>query len=798
MRKFLLSSLIALAGAFAANAQTITVSGEITTNTTWTNDNIYLVDGFVYVEDGATLTIEPGTLIKGISGSKATIIVTMTGSINAAGTVCEPIVFTSDKDPGLRAAGDIGGIIVLGEATINNTDIDAVAPGNQAVIEGGVNTVENDAYFGGTNDADNSGTLQYIRIEFGGIAFLPGNEINGLTLGGVGSGTTIDHIQVSYGGDDAFEWFGGTVNAKYLVAHRTVDDDFDADNGYRGNVQFGIAVRDPNVADVSGSNGFETDNDATGTSNTPKTNAHFSNITIVGPKQTSTTSINGNYKRGVHARRNTELDIANSVIMGYPEAGYKIEGTLTSDNASLGLLVWKNSVLSGNTDDYLCTSCTSGFDIDAWAAGNDNTTYTDNTSVGLVDPFDLTDPDVRPTSLSPLNFLGTDFTGDYSDPYFTSTTYIGALSSSASSDWTNTWVEWDPQNTDYSTPGINNSPTVTGTVTNASCPNTGAIDITPAGGSGTYTYSWSHGPTTQDVSSLAPGSYTVTVTSGSCSVTQAFVVNDVVVAKPTGLNLTDLTACSAVLSWAPVAGAGSYEVRFRVTAGTWSSPVNVGSATSYTFTGLTASTGYEFQVRSKCTGSAEKSGWSKKTGSTVACGTPYGFTVTGITSSAATINWTDPCAVNNYTIQYRKSGTSGWITTTSATTSKSLTGLLANTTYEYRVRANCTGGPSSYSSILTFTTAPLRLANDVIVDANIINLFPNPAAEFVTLQVEAYTTVNIYVTNVMGQQVFVLQNLDVNGIEEFTINTKDFEAGMYMVSVEGDNVSVSKQLLIAH
>ncbi|MFN0276490.1 MAG: T9SS type A sorting domain-containing protein [Chitinophagales bacterium] len=794
MKKILLGSLLSLACITTAFSQTVPVSGEITTNTTWTNDNIYEVDGFVYVEDGATLTIEPGTLIKGVSGSKATIVVTMTGSINAAGTACEPIVFTSNKAAGLRAAGDIGGIIILGEATINNADIDAGAAGNQAVIEGGVNTVENDAYFGGTNDADNSGTLQYVRIEFPGIAFLPGNEINGLTLGGVGSGTTIDHIQISFSGDDGFEWFGGTVNAKYLVSHRSVDDDFDSDNGYRGNVQFGVVLRDPNVADVSGSNGFESDNDATGSSNTPKTNGHFSNITIVGPKFTSSTTINSNYKRGVHARRNTELDIANSLVMGYPEAGYKIESTTTSDNANTGLLNWENSVLSGNTDDYLCTSCTVGFDIDVWAAGNDNTSYTDNSSVSLVDPFDLTGPDFRPTALSPLNFLGTDFTGDFADAFFTSTTYVGAFSTS--SDWTATWCNWDPQNTDYTTPGINYNPTVSGVVTNSSCANTGAIDITPAGGTGSYTYSWSDGPTTQDRSGLAPGTYTVTVSSGACSVMQAFTVNDVVVSKPTGAATSGATSCSVVYSWTAAPGANSYEVRFKLTSASSYGPItNIGSVTSYTFTGLAASSSYDFQVRSKCT-SGEKSGWTKKTASTVACGTPYGNSVTGITSSSATINWIDPCSINNYTVQYRVSGAGGWITTTSTTTSKTLTGLAANTTYEYRLRTNCSGGSSTYSVIATFTTAPLRLQNDVVVDANILNMFPNPAVNTVSLQIEAADAVNIFITNMMGQEVYRNNSVNINGLNEVTIDVNRFESGMYIVTVEANNVFVTKQLAI--
>lgn len=616
-------------------------------------------------------------------------------------------------------------------------------------------------------------------------------------MGGVGSGTTIDHVQVSYSGDDGFEWFGGAVNAKNIISFRTLDDDFDTDNGYKGRVQFGIALRDPSSADVSGSNGFESDNDATGSTNTPQTNAHFSNMTLVGPKFTSATTINSNYKRGAHLRRNTSTDIANSIIMGYPEVGLLIDGALTSDNANSGALHFNNNVLSGMTDNYNCTACTVGFDVDVWAAGNDNTTYTDNTSVSLVDPFDLTGPDFRPTALSPVNFLGSDFTGDYADAFFTNTTYVGALGSSASADWTATWTNWDPQNTPYTTAGVNYNPTVGASVSNETCPSTGSIDITPAGGS-SYSYSWSNGATTQDVSGLAAGSYTVTVTSGACSVVGNYTVNNVVVAKPGAINVTELTRCSAKLNWGAVAGAASYEVRVAVHGGAFGPITNVGSATSYTFTGLAATTSYDFQVRSKCAGS-EKSAWGKKTASTVSCGTPVSFTETGITATSATLNWTNACggAGVTYQIKYRKVGTTTFSNTSSSTTSKTITGLLASTTYEYQVRTNCGGGSASpYSALKTFTTAPMRLAGDVIVDANIVSIFPNPASTDITLQIEAADEVNISITDMMGQEVYRAENFAVNGINNAIINVSMLQSGIYNVSIEANNIMVTKQFAV--
>src|SRR4028119_503940 len=217
MKKTVLTLLTAFMVSIAAQAQcpatanvisvgtgTPAKSGfDITTNTTWTNNNIYLLNGIVYVNSGVTLTIEPGTIIKGSFANQGALVIRQGGRINAAGTPTQPIVFTSEKPAGMRQPGDWGGLIICGNAPTNRT-------GNPT-IEGGTQ-----ATYGGTNPADNSGVLQYVRIEYPGIPFLPGNEINGLTLGGVGSGTTIDHIQVTASGDDSFEWFGGTVNAKYL------------------------------------------------------------------------------------------------------------------------------------------------------------------------------------------------------------------------------------------------------------------------------------------------------------------------------------------------------------------------------------------------------------------------------------------------------------------------------------------------------------------------------------------------------------------------------------------------------
>ncbi len=344
----------------------------------------YLLDGWVYVKDGATLTIEPGTVIRGSKANKGALIIEKGAKIMAEGTMDSPIVFTSNQDAGSRSYGDWGGVIVLGKATVNKVD---------PIIEGGPTST-----YGGTDDADNSGILKYVRIEFPGIAFQPDKEINGLTLGAVGNGTTIDNIQVSYCGDDSYEFFGGTVNAKHIIALRGWDDDFDTDYGYRGMVQYAVSLRDPAIADPgSGSNGFESDNDATGSTDAPLTNALFSNVSSFGPKATTETVINSNYKRAMHLRRNTSIQVYNTISAGWP-TGLFIDGTAAQANATNGDLKVMNVFLSGNN-----TAFAGGFDSTYFPdAALENQLLVSNDELQLTDPFNLDAPDFMPAEGSPV------------------------------------------------------------------------------------------------------------------------------------------------------------------------------------------------------------------------------------------------------------------------------------------------------------------------------------------------------------------------------------------------------------
>ncbi len=297
--------------------------------------------------NGATIKIEPGVTIKGSkSPNKGALIITRNGKIDAQGTAAAPIVFTSSQ--ATPNSGDWGGIILLGNAP-NNGAKDGIA-GLQA-IEGGVNeTATGYGLHGGTKADDNSGILKYVRVEYPGIAFAVNDEINGVTFGSVGSGTTIDYVQVSYSGDDSFEWFGGTVNCKHLIAYRGTDDDFDTDNGFSGKIQFGLVLRDAAIADFGpsgASNGFESDNDADGTTKTPQTAATFSNMTIVGPYANAAPAATAApYKRGAHIRRNSKISIFNSVFVGWP-VGLFVDGALTEANATSNALEYKNNTIAG-------------------------------------------------------------------------------------------------------------------------------------------------------------------------------------------------------------------------------------------------------------------------------------------------------------------------------------------------------------------------------------------------------------------------------------------------------------------
>jgi hypothetical protein len=304
------------------------------------SDTIYLLDGFVRFRQNSILNIEAGTIVKGLDGSipghePGTLVIERTATINAIGTPTNPIVFTSSKPVGGRAAGDWGGVVICGRAFAN---VKAGTGGSVSNYEGfieGVPSVLTPIRYGSLNSdptvnySDNSGVLQYARIEYAGNILSDGNETNGLTLCAVGAGTTIDHIQVSFGSDDGFEWFGGTVDQKYLISYRNLDDDFDTDQGFYGRTQFAFVLRDPAVSGTGsgGSRAFESNGDDDVCVNCVEevlADPAYSNLTVVGPMGSVAPSCNTNwspytnYNDGMVIRDDSQLDLANSVIAGFP------------------------------------------------------------------------------------------------------------------------------------------------------------------------------------------------------------------------------------------------------------------------------------------------------------------------------------------------------------------------------------------------------------------------------------------------------------------------------------------------
>ncbi|MBC7850747.1 MAG: hypothetical protein H7Y31_13485, partial [Chitinophagaceae bacterium] len=464
----------------------VALTGVLTTQTL-TAGQPYLIKGQTFIPSGVTLTIPAGTVIKGDKASKGVLIVQPGGKLIANGTAASPVVFTSAQSAGERDRGDWGGIVLLGDAWVNQAAIPAIEGITPTQTYGNITSPA-------TNEAQNAGTLTYVRIEYAGIELTPNNETNSLTMGGVGSGTTIDNVQVSFGGDDGFEWFGGSVNAKHLVSLSTWDDDFDTDFGWGGKVQFGLAVRNPFFADQSGSNSFECDNGP----NANDTNGGaagysrgvFSNITVLGPRETNARSISANYANAIHIRRRTAISIFNSFFSGF-RLGLRVDddatyanlvsgagklaynvlstpaaaGTGSSATASDGLFVTgiKFTAANDGTIDNALASGGNATPIANYWTANNNVSFNNVTATTV-----LGDAGVSPSlywagqnsgnypsnpnfglvaGVAGANNLNTG--ANFGDaklsgiPFFEVTTYKGAF---GTTDWTDGWTEFQPLN----------------------------------------------------------------------------------------------------------------------------------------------------------------------------------------------------------------------------------------------------------------------------------------------------------------------------------------------------------------
>jgi hypothetical protein len=435
------------------NAQSIT--GTVTLN----NSTVYIMKGFNYVRNGGNLVIPAGTLIKGDKATTGTLIIERGGKIHANGRAQQPIVFTSRFNAGQRNPGDWGGIVILGRSGINTS-----SGADSAQIEGF--PAGTAPWYGGQpviND-DSSGVFRYVRIEYSGVALTPGNEINGLTCGGVGSKTLIEYVQVSYNGDDSFEFFGGTLNAKYLISLGTVDDDFDMDNGHRGKIQFGLAVRDSSRSDVSASHFFEIDNNNNSPANfnSPRTRTFFSNMTCIGPKQTNSAVVNPNFQRGAHLRRNMLACLYNSILTGY-NVGIRFDGSGVYNSCTADSIQVRNTIFSGFSNRLADTAGSTSFSPSVWlqTALFSNRVLAQPTDVNLTSPYAFygasgSEPLAGVNWYVPAGGSAALTGADFTNPNlsgFTTTTYVGAFGSEGN--WTALWANFNPQQYNPQPIGIN-------------------------------------------------------------------------------------------------------------------------------------------------------------------------------------------------------------------------------------------------------------------------------------------------------------------------------------------------------
>jgi len=387
----------------------VVVTGNISSNTTWTSDNQYLLRGAVFVQAGATLTIQAGTTIFGEKSSLGTLVVARGGRIVAQGTQSSPIVMTSDRPAGSRARGDWGGLILNGAAPLN-------IPGGEKEGEGDTGA------FGGNNPDDDSGILRYVRVEFAGIEFSPDNELNGIAFQGVGAGTSCDHIQVHFNLDDAYEWFGGTAACKYMVASAAGDDSFDWTDGWQGRGQFWIAQQKGDDAD----NGFECDNLEGNVDVTPRSSPTIFNVTLIGDPGTA---YGTQSTRGQVLRRGTGAYLRNFIIMGFKRVGtfvdvasYGTDETWQSGELSLGNVIYYDN-LEG--------------DVDAPGGGwLFNTTHVDPQ---IAAPYALGAPNFMPAAGGPARNGSVTVEAPPDDGFFESADFIGGM---GATDWTSGWTNW--------------------------------------------------------------------------------------------------------------------------------------------------------------------------------------------------------------------------------------------------------------------------------------------------------------------------------------------------------------------
>ena len=383
------------------------------------------------VGPGATLTIEPGTVLL---GTDIATLIGRGGRIHAEGTALSPIIMTSDESVGSRRVQGWGGLVLAGNAPINGCE-----GGN---CEGDVEGVSN-AKYGGNDPADDSGVLKYVRVEFAGAEFSPENELNGIAFHGIGNQTEVDYVQVHYNKDDGIEMFGGTANIRHALLTGVADDSLDYPEGWVGKAQFICIQQDKSDAD----NGFEFDSNGEANDLLPRSNPTISNVTLVGGNPGAGSDAESDI--GMLVREGTAGQTYNSIVIGFGREAVVIDQAATTRQIDSGDLVIANNIFGPNRTresqrvQFAAGSDAGGYGVDAWIRGaSPMNRFADSASaVGLADPFNALSPDFRPLPNSmalDVNYVKT----LPEDGFFTPVTYAGCVG--PNDDWIHSWSTSEP------------------------------------------------------------------------------------------------------------------------------------------------------------------------------------------------------------------------------------------------------------------------------------------------------------------------------------------------------------------
>lgn len=401
------------------------VSGSITASTHWGADRTWILDGIVYVENKARLTIDAGTRVLGLPG--AALVITRGSTLDARGTAEKPVIFTSAQPEGARTRGDWGGLVLLGAAPVNRAN---------AQIEG---VPENDlrGQFGGADPSHNCGVITHTRIEFAGYEVYKDNELNGLTLGGCGSNTLIDHVQVHQALDDGVEVFGGNVDLRHVLITGAGDDALDWDMGWQGRVQFLAVQQHSSIGD----NAFEGDSNKSNPDALPRSHPVMYNVTLVSPRS------HEKHQRAMTLRRGTAGEFHNLIIEGFSGETLDVRDGSTVTQAMTGSLVIDHAIihrigqrgLSWFESEHRSSDDDSGFDEATWVSAGGNVLFGTDPLLPR-EASRMSNPSFVPATSSPARSgAAQPPQGEFWDE---AADYLGAFRPGTTRPWTVGWTDF--------------------------------------------------------------------------------------------------------------------------------------------------------------------------------------------------------------------------------------------------------------------------------------------------------------------------------------------------------------------